>query len=162
MERPGVGVLVTQFPLFHYYPNFSALSKHISIIEYHVYNWQVPLQLSCSDTCQIRIWFKEYDRYCCMIKYFVYRKINKQSFSNPHPWFSIGLDLLPYSMFMAQIASTLGLTSIKHQSDAKVSYRCRFDVDPRVFAIWESIHWRMHWRLWFLSTNPSVSLETVI
>ena len=31
---------------------------------------------------------------------------------------------------------TFGSTSIKHQSDAKVSDRCLIDVDPMVFAIW--------------------------
>ena len=34
------------------------------------------------------------------------------------------------------IAKTLSSTSIRHQSDMKVSDWCLMDVDPRVFAIW--------------------------
>ena len=55
-------------------------------IEYHVNIWQVLLQLSCSDTCQIWMWFKESNRYYGMIENFPYGVINEQSFSNPHLW----------------------------------------------------------------------------
>ena len=53
-------------------------------IEYHIYIWQVSPQLSCSDACQIWMWFKESNRYFCKIENFAYREINKRSFSNPH------------------------------------------------------------------------------
>ena len=39
---------------------------------------------------------------------------------------------------ITKIAKTLGSTSIRHRSDTKVSDRCLIDVDPRVFAIWDS------------------------
>ena len=39
--------LLSQFPLFHYVLNFSALSIHMLAIEYHVHIWQVLPQLSC-------------------------------------------------------------------------------------------------------------------
>ena len=34
--------LLSQFPTFRYFPNLSALSKHVVPIEYHVNIWQVP------------------------------------------------------------------------------------------------------------------------
>ena len=42
---------------------FPALSKRCLSIEYHVPIWQVSLQLSCSDNCQIGTWFTESNRY---------------------------------------------------------------------------------------------------
>ena len=41
--------LLSQFPPFHYFPKFSALSKHTLAIEYHVYIWQVSQQLSSNN-----------------------------------------------------------------------------------------------------------------
>ena len=35
------------------FSNFSQHSENTLVIEYHVYIWQVSLQLSCSGTCQI-------------------------------------------------------------------------------------------------------------
>ena len=55
-------------------------------IEYHVHIWQVSLQLSCGDTCQIWMTFKEYNRYFCQIENFAYGEIDERNFSNPHPW----------------------------------------------------------------------------
>ena len=46
-------------------------------------------QLSCGDTCQIWMWFRESNRYFCNIEYFAYGEISERSFSNPHPWFSV-------------------------------------------------------------------------
>ena len=46
-------VLLSQFLPFRYFSNFSALSKHILTMEYHVYICQVSPQLSCGGTCQI-------------------------------------------------------------------------------------------------------------
>ena len=51
---------------------------------YHVYIWQVSLQFSCYDTCQVWVWCKEsrnFDR----IENFAYRETNGQSISNPTP-----------------------------------------------------------------------------
>ena len=45
--------LLSQFPAFPYFPNFSVLSKHMLVIEYHVCIWQVLPQISCGGTCQI-------------------------------------------------------------------------------------------------------------
>ena len=80
-----LGVVVTKpissVPLFS---DFLWLSKHKLAIEYRVYIWQVS-QLSCGDTCQIWMWFKESNRYFYKIENFAYGEINKRSFSNPHP-----------------------------------------------------------------------------
>ena len=78
--------LLSQFPPFRYFLNFSALSEHTLAIEYHVYIWQVSPQLSCGGTCQIYTWFKESKRYFCQIENFACGEINERSFSNPHPW----------------------------------------------------------------------------
>ena len=79
--------LLSQFPPFCYFPIFfSALPNPTLAIEYHVYIWQVSPQLSCVDTCQIWMWFEESNMYFCQVENFAYGEINKQSFSNPHPW----------------------------------------------------------------------------
>ena len=52
--------------------------------EYHLYIWQVSLQLSCGDTCQILIWLQESNSYFPEIENFASREINEWSFSNPH------------------------------------------------------------------------------
>ena len=59
-------------------------------VEYHVHIWQVSPQLSCGDTCQIWMRFKEYNRYFCQIENFAYGEIDERSFSNPHPWSDTG------------------------------------------------------------------------
>ena len=60
--------------------------KHTLAIEYHIYIWQVSLQLSCSDTCQILIWVKESNRNFYKIENFAYGEINEHGFNNPDPW----------------------------------------------------------------------------
>ena len=54
---------------------FSALWKHTSSIEYYVHIWQVLPLLSCSDTCQICMWFKDLNRYFCKIETIAYGEI---------------------------------------------------------------------------------------
>ena len=78
--------LLSQFPPFRYFPNFSSLSKHTLTVEYRIYIWQVSPQLSCGDTCQIWMWFEESNMYFCETENFAYGEINERSFSNPHPW----------------------------------------------------------------------------
>ena len=80
----GVGVTKPIFsvPLFSTFP---LLSKQTLAIEYHVYIWQVSPQLSCGDTCQIWMWFRESNRYFCKIENFAYGEISERSFSNPYP-----------------------------------------------------------------------------
>ena len=79
--------LLSQFPPFRYFPKFSSLSKHTLTVEYRVNIRQVSPQLSCGDTCQIWMWFKESNMYFCEVKNFAYGPINERSFSNPHPRF---------------------------------------------------------------------------
>ena len=83
--RQGWGLL-SRFPPFRYFPNFSVLPKHTLSIEDHVYIWQVSPQLSCGDICQIWMWCEESNRYFSRIENFVYGEFNERSFSNPHPW----------------------------------------------------------------------------
>ena len=84
VNRPGVGLL-SRIPLFYYFHNFSTSPKYMLAIEYHVHIWQLS-QLSCGDTCQIWMRFKECSRYFCEIEKFAYGEIDERSFSNPHPW----------------------------------------------------------------------------
>ena len=78
--------LLRQFSPFRYFPHFPLFSKEMLAIEYHVYIWQVSPQLSCGDTCQTWMWFRESNRYFCKIENFAYGEISERSFSNPHPW----------------------------------------------------------------------------
>ena len=77
--------LISQFSPFRYFPHFPLFSKQTVAIEYHVYIWQVSSQLSCGDTCQIWMWFRESNWYFCKIENFAYGEISERSFSNPHP-----------------------------------------------------------------------------
>ena len=43
--------LLSQFPPFRYFRNFSSSPKYMLAIVYHVHIWQVSPQLSCGDTC---------------------------------------------------------------------------------------------------------------
>ena len=78
--------LLRRFPPFRYFPNFSTSPKYMLAIEYHVHIWQVSPQLSCGDTCQIWMRFKECNRYFCQIENFAYGEIDERNFRNPHPW----------------------------------------------------------------------------
>ena len=78
--------LLSRFPPLRYFPDFSTPPKHMLAIEYHVQVWQVLPQLSCGDTCQRWMRFKECNRYFCEIANFAYGEIDERSFSNPHPW----------------------------------------------------------------------------
>ena len=40
------------FPIFQHFSNYMLVTQH------HTHIWQVLLQLSCSDTCQIWMWFR--------------------------------------------------------------------------------------------------------
>ena len=82
--KQGWGLL-SQFSPFRYFPYFPLLSKQTLAIEYHVYIWQVLPQLSCGDTCQIWMWFRESNKYFRNIENFAYGEISERSFSNPHP-----------------------------------------------------------------------------
>ena len=77
--------LLGRFSPFRYFPHFSLLSKQTLALEYHVYIWQVSPQLSCGDTCQIWMWFRESNRYFCKIENFAYGEISERSFSTPTP-----------------------------------------------------------------------------
>ena len=89
--------LLSQFPPFRYFPNFSSLSKHTLTVKYRIYIWQVSPQLSCGDTCQIWMWFVESNMYFCEIENFAYGEINERSFSNSHPWFGCFITLCKLS-----------------------------------------------------------------
>ena len=84
--------LLSPFPPFRYSLNISALSKHTLVIECHVYIWQMLSQLSCSVTCQIWKWFRQWSWYFCEIAIFANGEINEWSISDPHhdlqysPW----------------------------------------------------------------------------
>ena len=103
--------LLSRFPPFRYFPNFSTSPKYMLAIEYHIHIWQVSLQLSCGDTCQIWMRFKECNRYFCEIENFAYGEIDERSYSNPHPrtvpctlvervWYTTGIFVLMIDDFI--------------------------------------------------------------
>ena len=67
--------LLSRFPPFLYFPNFSTSRKYMLAIEYHVHIWQVSLQLSCGDTCQIWMRCKECKWYFCQIENVLMEKL---------------------------------------------------------------------------------------
>ena len=75
--------------------------------EYQVHISQVSPQFSCSDTCQLWMWFKEFTRNFYKIKNVANGEINEWSFSNPHTWLLAspkhndhGMALLSRSVFI--------------------------------------------------------------
>ena len=73
-KRLWVTEPISSIPLFS---QFYRITKHWLPIKYHIHIWQVSLQLSCSDTCQIWKWFSEHSRYFCRIENFLNRKIKR-------------------------------------------------------------------------------------
>ena len=45
--------------IFFHFPSFSESSQHLLPVKYHIHVWQMLPQISCGDTCQIWMWFKE-------------------------------------------------------------------------------------------------------
>ena len=72
-----------QFPLFHYFSIFQQCENTLAT-EYHVYNWQVLPQFSCSDACQIWMWLKESNRHFCKIENFTEKLINRALVTPTH------------------------------------------------------------------------------
>ena len=101
--------LLSQFPPFRYFPNISASPKHTLAIACHVYIWQVSPQLCCGDTCQIWLWFNEFNWYFYKAENFAFEEINERSFSNPHartdilPTFSYKVWYEPIAKYILQI-----------------------------------------------------------
>ena len=77
--------LLSQFSPFRYFPHFPLLSKKALAIEYRVYIWQVSPQLSCGDTCQIWMWFRESNRYFCKIENLLTEKLANGALVTPTP-----------------------------------------------------------------------------
>ena len=67
---------LSQLPPFRYFPYFSNTLKLLNIM--FIFN-------RCRRTCQVWMWFKEYDRYLCKIENFVYGEIHERIFSTPNP-----------------------------------------------------------------------------
>ena len=64
---------------------FSALSKHHLAIECHFHILQVSSQLSCGDTRQIKMWFKESNRYFCKMKHCLIERVTNVALESPAP-----------------------------------------------------------------------------
>ena len=76
-------MLLSQFPPFRYFHNFSEPPKHTLAFECHVYIWHVSPQLSCGDTCQIWTWLKEFNEYFCKIKIVLTEKLANGALVTP-------------------------------------------------------------------------------
>ena len=95
--------LLSQFSPFHYFPNFSDLSKYWLLFQCHVHIWQMSPQLTCSygDIDQTWMWFKDSKICFCKIPNLTNRKINEWSISNPRPREMISV----FSDFIRQLQS---------------------------------------------------------
>ena len=56
-SRVGVTMSVSSIPLF--FPFFWIIKNRLPY-QYHIHIWQLSLQLSCSDSCQIWMWSNQY------------------------------------------------------------------------------------------------------
>ena len=127
--------LLSQFSPFRYIPIVSELSKHTLDFKCHVYIWQVSPQLSCGDTCQIWMWFKEANIYFCKIENFAYGEINERSFSNPHPkWGMISMGENRLSVVMYGL-----IMSCKKYSNVCAFVTNRLCADARVIFVFISL-----------------------
>ena len=81
----GGGYLLSQFVPLCYFPYFSALPKHMLTIDYHFYIWQMSLQLSCDDTCQIWMRFNEPKGTDARLGMLLTKKIKNGVFVTPTP-----------------------------------------------------------------------------
>ena len=113
----GVTKPISSVPLFS---EFFSIVKNTLAIEYHVHIWQVSPQLGCGDTCQIWMWYKEFDRHFCEIENFAYGEICERSFSNPHPS-SSAHSLMPVS----QLGSTTPIRLLHSPSQGLYSLSCK-------------------------------------
>ena len=83
-KRPGMGVIkpISSVLLFS---NFPTPPKYMLTIKYHIHIQQVLPQLSCSDTCQKWMRFKDCHKYFGDIKNFAYGGSDERSLRNLHP-----------------------------------------------------------------------------
>ena len=79
--------LPSQFFPFRYFPNLAEQSEYRLFIWYNYHIWQMSLQLSCGDICQIWTWFEECNMYFLDIRNILDGEI--WSISYPHPWSSL-------------------------------------------------------------------------
>ena len=70
---------------FHLFLLFFWFEKYWLTTKCHVHIWQMSLQLSCGDICQIWKWFENSNMCFCKMEWFPNREINEWSFSNSHP-----------------------------------------------------------------------------
>ena len=123
--------LQSQFPPFRYFRHFPLLSRQSLAIEYHVYIWQVSPQLSCGDTCQIWMWFRESNRYFCKIENFAYGEISERSLVTPTPehqcWLLVNV-VLSFKLFLTKIWNNFCL---KHSNDNVVCKKLIILFKPR-------------------------------
>ena len=57
------------------------------MFKYYIHIWQVPLQQSCGDTCEIWMWFNASNRYFCKSRNIISgQKIFWPDLKSPPPW----------------------------------------------------------------------------
>ena len=100
---------------------FSEFMKCCFPIIYHIHIWQISLQPSCGDTCQIWTRFKGLRRHFPKMKNVCNGEINKGKSSYPHPW-----NVQPYvwneSFNMLRQTHNVMMTSSLCQNDVVTSF----------------------------------------
>ena len=82
---------------------------------YHIHIWEMSLQLSCVDICQMWMWFEESNMYFCKIENFLNEEINDQRFINPHPRSQWGR---PPGLLWSSHVCWIGIVNSLRPSDA--------------------------------------------
>ena len=100
--------LLSQFLPLRYFSNSWGSWEHTPTIEYHVCICKVSPQLSCGETYQIWMWFREYKGYFYKIDNFTCGEVNERGFSNPYPWFAKWRDPRQMSGAIPQWTPTRG------------------------------------------------------
>ena len=101
--------LLSRFPPFLYFSNFSTSLKYMLAIEYHVHIWQVSPQLTCRDTCQIWMTFKDATLRCWKFCSFMWRQNGGECVSN-------------HQSHDCLLSRLFGADQRKHQSSASLAF----------------------------------------
>ena len=75
--------LLSRFPPFLYFANFSTSPKYMLAIGYPIHICQVLSQLSCGDTCQIWMWFEACNKYFWRSKILLTEKLTNGTLVTP-------------------------------------------------------------------------------
>ena len=104
-------------------------------IEYHVHICQVSPQLSCGDTSQIWMWYKESNRYFCRIKILLTEKLTNRAFVTPTPGLPTIKEFLNLNCTLCQ-GMVLKYIQVSSEESSKGWYYLSFPDGPKNGFTW--------------------------